>query len=157
MTIKDTRDARVRRATALLREQEFEPVRLRDACEAIGVSERSLRDAFYRVCGMSPMRFKRLQRLIDARRALQTAPPDRGAVTQVAIQFGFFELGRFAKSQRLRSAKRRHRRCAASTPTHWIVRHSRPGSRLPMLHSLIRERILCLISVTVVGKGGSRR
>jgi AraC family ethanolamine operon transcriptional activator len=98
MTIKDTRDARVRRATALLRKQEFEPVRLRDVCEAIGVSERSLRDAFYRVCGMSPMRFKRLQRLIDARRALQTAPPDRGAVTQVAIQFGFFELGRFAKS-----------------------------------------------------------
>ena len=86
MTIKDTRDARVRRAAALLREQEFEPVRLRDVCQAIGV------------CGMSPMRFERLQRLIDARRALQTAPPDRGAVTQVAIQFRFFELGRFAKS-----------------------------------------------------------
>lgn len=98
MTSKNTRDATVRRAAALLREQAFEPVRLRHVCEAIGMSERSLRDAFYRVCGMSPMRFERLQRLSDARRALQTAPPDRGAVTQVAIQFGFFELGRFAKS-----------------------------------------------------------
>jgi AraC family transcriptional regulator, ethanolamine operon transcriptional activator len=98
MRIKNTRDATVRRAAALLREQACEPVRLRDVCEAIGMSERSLRDAFYRVCGMSPMRFERFQRLSDARRALQTAPPDRGAVTQVAIQFGFFELGRFAKS-----------------------------------------------------------
>ena len=98
MMMKDTRDATVRRAAALLREQECEPVRLRDVCQAIGVKERSLREAFYRVCGMSPMRFERLQRLIDARRALQMAPPDRGAVTQVALQFGFFELGRFAKS-----------------------------------------------------------
>jgi len=147
----------VRRAAALLREQEFEPVRLRDVCEAIGVSERSLRDAFYRVCGMSPMRFERLQRLTDARRALQTAPPDRGAVTQGPSSLDSSSSDGSRSRTRLRSAKRRHRRCAAITTTHWIVRHSRAGSRLPMLHSLIRERILCLISVTVVGEGGSRR
>jgi transcriptional regulator GlxA family with amidase domain len=96
MIIKHERDAIVRRATELLLEDALQPVRIPAVCEAIGVSERSLRNAFHDVCGMSPTRFGRLERLNDARRALQVTPNTRGAVTHVATQHGFFELGRFA-------------------------------------------------------------
>jgi len=86
----------VERATTFLRAHVAEPVRMAQVCEAAGVSERSLRDAFYHVCGMSPTRYIRWKRLNEARRALLSAPNLRGTVTAIATEHGFFELGRFA-------------------------------------------------------------
>jgi AraC family transcriptional regulator, ethanolamine operon transcriptional activator len=86
----------VERAAEFLRAHVSEPVRIAQVCEAAGVSERSLRNAFYDVCGMSPTRYVRWERLNDVRRALQSAPNLRGTVTTIATEYGFFELGRFA-------------------------------------------------------------
>jgi hypothetical protein len=36
-----------------------------------------------------------------------------------------------------------------------MVRHSGAVSRLPMRHSVVYDRILCSIAVTVIGEGGS--
>ena len=61
-----------------------------------GVSERTLRAAFHDVVGVSPKRYALMQRLQAAHQALQQADPHTTTVTDVAMTFGFFELGRFA-------------------------------------------------------------
>jgi AraC family ethanolamine operon transcriptional activator len=59
----------------------------------VGVSERSLRNAFYDVYTTSPKRYLKLWQLHQVRRELRAA---HASVTDVATLHGFFELGRFA-------------------------------------------------------------
>lgn len=61
-----------------------------------GVSERTLRAAFHDVLGVSPKRYAITQRLHAAHEALCSADPHTTTVTDIAMTFGFFELGRFA-------------------------------------------------------------
>jgi AraC family ethanolamine operon transcriptional activator len=62
----------------------------------VGVSERSLRNAFHDVYATGPKRYLMIRQLHRVRRALR-APGDIGrTVTDVATLHGFFELGRFA-------------------------------------------------------------
>jgi transcriptional regulator GlxA family with amidase domain len=86
----------VERAEALLDARRGEPVSIAQLCAVAGVSERSLRNAFYDVRGMSPKRSAVHARLVEVRRALSDARGGRGAVTTIATDHGFFELGRFA-------------------------------------------------------------
>jgi len=65
-------------------------------CRAVGVSERTMRNAFHYVHGVSPKRFLIHRRLHEAHDALLRARGAKGAVTRIATQWGFFELGRFA-------------------------------------------------------------
>jgi AraC-like DNA-binding protein len=60
-----------------------------------GVSERSLRNAFYDVYTTSPKRYMKLWQLHQVRRALR-ASARSATVTDVATGHGFYELGRFA-------------------------------------------------------------
>jgi AraC family ethanolamine operon transcriptional activator len=86
----------VDRAEALLRSRVGVGVSIAQLCQVAGVSERSLRNAFYDVRGMSPKRWAVRARLAEVRRALGDAHGSRGAVTSIATEYGFFELGRFA-------------------------------------------------------------
>jgi len=86
----------VERAEAFLSAQVGEPVSIAQLCQVAAVSERSLRNAFYAVRGMSPKRCAVRTRLAEVRRALTVANGTRGAVTTIATDYGFFELGRFA-------------------------------------------------------------
>ena len=86
----------VERAEAFLSARIDEPVSIAQLCRVAGVSERSLRNAFYDVRGMSPKRWAVRNRLAEVRRALSDANGTRGAVTTIATDYGFFELGRFA-------------------------------------------------------------
>jgi transcriptional regulator GlxA family with amidase domain len=70
-------------------------VPISELCRIAGLSERGLRNAFYRVRGMSPKRSLRADRLRRARRALAGGNGPR-TVTGVATRYGFYELGRFA-------------------------------------------------------------
>ena len=88
----------VDRAEALLRARVGEAVSIAQLCRVAGVSERSLRNAFYDVRGMSPKRWAVRARLAEVRRALSDANGTRGAVTTIATDYGFFELGRFAST-----------------------------------------------------------
>ncbi len=88
----------VDRAEALLRARAGQGVSIAQLCQVAGVSERSLRNAFYDVRGMSPKRWALRARLTDVRRALSDANGTRGAVTTIATDYGFFELGRFAST-----------------------------------------------------------
>ena len=85
----------VARITAFLQEHPGDPVTVADLSRMAGVSERTLRAAFHDVIGVSPKRYAIKQRLEAAHAALQNADPQT-TVTDVAMAFGFFELGRFA-------------------------------------------------------------
>lgn len=61
-----------------------------------GVPERTLRTAFQRCYGLSPVEFLRLVRLHQARERLRSSCPDQTTVTQIAFSLGFWDVGRFA-------------------------------------------------------------
>ena len=86
----------VERAEAYLRAHIKNPTRVSSLCRIVGLSERSLRDAFYSVRGMSPTRWMLNERLQSVRRALTDGDSALITVTGVATNYGFFELGRFA-------------------------------------------------------------
>lgn len=88
----------VRRAEDTIADKLDAPIYVADLCEAAGVSERTLRNAFQSVYGMSPIRFLQLRRLHQVRRALRSATV--GSVTEAALRYGFGNLGRFAAEYR---------------------------------------------------------
>jgi AraC-like DNA-binding protein len=90
----------VDRIEALLHSDRGEQLHVDDLCRVAAVSERTLRNAFRKVHGVSPYRFLRGFRMTQARQALMTAGARRGTVTEVAMQFGFLELGRFSVDYR---------------------------------------------------------
>jgi AraC family ethanolamine operon transcriptional activator len=71
-----------------------------DLCEAAAVSERTLRNAFNEAYGMGPMRHLRIRRLNQVRRLLLNPQPVITSVTEAAMRFEFFDLGRFARDYR---------------------------------------------------------
>jgi transcriptional regulator GlxA family with amidase domain len=72
----------------MARGQADEPLHIDDICRAAGVSQRTLRNAFQVVYGSSPYRH-----------LLSPASPSQ-TVTDVAMHFGFLELGRFSVEYR---------------------------------------------------------
>jgi len=86
----------VQRASQLLRDHVAEGTRIGVISRAVGVSERTLRNAFRREHGLSPKQYDVRERLQSARQALCNVT-DSDTVTKVASQYGFFELGRFAR------------------------------------------------------------
>ena len=85
----------VEQAEAFLNAHRGDPVPIEYLCRVTGVSERTLRNAFHDVRGMSPKRFMLRARLDQVHRALQSRDA-ASTVTNVATEHGFFELGRFA-------------------------------------------------------------
>ena len=69
---------------------------LAEICTAIGTSDRMLRMCCQEHLGMGPMRYLWLRRMHIARRALGLATPATATVAQIAMDHGFWELGRFA-------------------------------------------------------------
>jgi transcriptional regulator GlxA family with amidase domain len=60
------------------------------------VNQRTLARAFQAIHASTPSRYLYLLRLSEARKALLSKKPLAQTVTQVAMKFGFRELGRFA-------------------------------------------------------------
>jgi len=77
-----------------------EPLHISALCLALAVSERTLRKAFHTIHGLPPCRHLRMLRLSRARRALQGANGEPTTVTEIAMHFGFLELGRFSVEYR---------------------------------------------------------
>jgi AraC family ethanolamine operon transcriptional activator len=86
----------VRSAEQFFRCHLGEPVSIAQLSAIAGVSERSLRNAFYHVCTTSPKRYLKILQLHQVRRALRGGARPASSVTDVATLHGFFELGRFA-------------------------------------------------------------
>jgi AraC-like DNA-binding protein len=95
-TASRSRSEIVRRAEHFVREHIGEPISIARLSTVVGVSERSLRNAFYDVYTTSPKRYLKIRQLHRARHALRAADGGLATVTTVATFHGFFELGRFA-------------------------------------------------------------
>jgi AraC-like DNA-binding protein len=95
-TAARSRSEIVRRAEHFVREHIGEPISIARLSTVVGVSERSLRNAFYDVYTTSPKRYLKIRQLHRARHALRAADGGPATVTTVATFHGFFELGRFA-------------------------------------------------------------
>lgn len=97
-------------------ERPLRAVHISEICSKLNVSRRALHRAFDDVLGVGPVAFFRRKRLHAAYTALSQACDDTPSVTNIAMEHGFTELGRFAQayrslfgetpSQTLRSAAR---------------------------------------------------
>jgi AraC-like DNA-binding protein len=76
------------------------PLYLDEMCAATGVSERTLRVCCHDYLGMGPIQYLHLRRMHLARQALMLADPTTATVTNIATDYGFWELGRFSVEYR---------------------------------------------------------
>jgi AraC-like DNA-binding protein len=86
----------VKRFRALADEHADRPLYLSEVCSTIGVPARTLNECCREQLGISPKHYLILRRLHLARRALRYPAVSGETVTRVAMQFGFWDLGRFA-------------------------------------------------------------
>ena len=86
----------VRRAEALIAAHPDAPFTADSLAEAVGVSTRSLSRGFQGLRGYSPMAAVRRARLERVRLDLLAAASDE-SVTDAAMRWGFFHLGRFSR------------------------------------------------------------
>ncbi len=72
-----------------------------ELCQALALSRRSLHRAFREELGVGPKTYLRLRALSAARKALIAGRETGASVTQVALDHGFWELGRFSVTYRM--------------------------------------------------------
>jgi AraC family ethanolamine operon transcriptional activator len=87
----------IRRVEDYLDEAGTRPVHVSEICAALGVSRRTLHRAFQEVFGLGPVSFLRHKRLCAVHSALRESAPGSTTVAAVAMEQGFYELGRFAQ------------------------------------------------------------
>lgn len=73
---------------------------INELCDVGMVSDRSLRNIFYEIFGISPSRYIKVQRLGSVRKQLAEAAPANGLVVDIANSHGFWHMGQFAKDYR---------------------------------------------------------
>jgi AraC-like DNA-binding protein len=86
----------LRRFRRVVEENLEEPLYIPEICGSIGVPDRTLRACCQEQLGMSPKRYLQLRRMHLARRALRESTPTAMTVTEIAVQYGFWQFGRFA-------------------------------------------------------------
>jgi AraC-like DNA-binding protein len=77
-----------------------ETTQIADLCGALNLSRRTLHRAFAETLGIGPARYLTLKRLTAVRAELRWNDPAAIRVTDTAIKYGFWELGRFAREYR---------------------------------------------------------
>lgn len=84
-----------REAAAMLRSS-ADPISIKGLCERLRISWRALDQGFQELYGVSPKTYMRISRLHHVRRELTAADPSGASVTDIAVGWGFFQLGRFS-------------------------------------------------------------
>jgi AraC-like DNA-binding protein len=92
--------AGLRRAEEYLMANVGNAVCLAEVCRETKVSVRTLTRAFASAHGLGPMGFLKQRRFEATNRALLAADSAETRVTDVALQYGFFQMGRFAVEYR---------------------------------------------------------
>lgn len=80
---------------AILEARPHTPASISAVCEVLGVGERMLERAFRERLGLSPRAYER-QRRLRAAHGLILTDGDHLSITEIAMSFGFWHLGRFA-------------------------------------------------------------
>ena len=87
----------IRRSMDFVEQHEGEYLSVEQLAAAAGVSDRTLRTAFQQYFGVAPVRYLNRRTLHQVREALKGADPSVATVTEIATQFGVWELGRFSR------------------------------------------------------------
>jgi AraC-like DNA-binding protein len=90
----------MRRLEEVLTSTPDRPLYMPQLCATVGASYTTLRDCSQEYLGMSPKRYLWLRRMHLVRRVLRSADAKKTTVTEVATDYGFWELGRFAVAYR---------------------------------------------------------
>jgi AraC-like DNA-binding protein len=90
----------IRRFEDFLAANQYQPVYLAEICAGIGVAERTLRSCCQDHFGMGQVRYLWLRRMHLAFRAMGAADAQSTSVTEIATEYGFWELGRFSVEYR---------------------------------------------------------
>jgi len=90
----------MRRVEEMLMANPDEPLYMAELAAQAGTSYWTLRECCLAYLGMSPKRYLWLRRMHLARRALRGADPETKTVTEIASDYGFWELGRFSVAYR---------------------------------------------------------
>ncbi|HKD52679.1 MAG TPA: helix-turn-helix domain-containing protein [Steroidobacteraceae bacterium] len=90
----------VRKVEAWVDGQSPATIQIADLCRALHLSRRTLQRAFTETLGIGPARYLTLKRLTAVRAELRRSDPAFIRVTDTAIKYGFWELGRFAQDYR---------------------------------------------------------
>jgi AraC family ethanolamine operon transcriptional activator len=96
----DSSLAVINEAESWLRKTKGDAVNVESLCEHLNLSRRQLYRVFDANVGIPPAQFMKNYRLSKARRALSDATSPSVSVTNVATQWGFWDLGHFAKDYR---------------------------------------------------------
>jgi AraC-like DNA-binding protein len=86
----------IRRFRRVVEENPDQALFIPELCKAIGASERTLRVCCQEQLGMSPKRYLFLRRMRLVRQGLRESVPTNATVTDIATQYAFWNLGRFA-------------------------------------------------------------
>lgn len=89
-----------KRAEILIRSNLKTPMPIMALCRAIGTSERTLHLGFKERFGVSPKKYFTIMRLNGVRMDLRSNN-DKRPVSDIAVQWGFFHLGRFSEQYKL--------------------------------------------------------
>lgn len=87
----------IKQAAVMILENLDRPWTVHDLCTELHVSERTLRYGFQECFGMGPIAYLKVHRLNGVRRQLKASIAHQTTVTDVAIQWGFWHMGQFAK------------------------------------------------------------
>jgi AraC-like DNA-binding protein len=98
--IQRSRARVMRRIEEVLMARPDKPLYMPELAAQVGTSYWTLRDCCLEYLGMSPKHYLWLRRMHLARRALRRADAERTTVTEIAADYGFWELGRFSVAYR---------------------------------------------------------
>ncbi|WOO27789.1 helix-turn-helix domain-containing protein [Vibrio parahaemolyticus] len=87
----------VRRVIEFLDANAHQLPTIAELCQVANLSERSLQYGFREMLGVTPIQYLRVVRLNGAHRDLIHADHSSAKVVNIALKWGFLELGRFAK------------------------------------------------------------
>jgi AraC family ethanolamine operon transcriptional activator len=88
----------IRKAEAYCELNKAQPLRIGQLCLETDISERSLRAAFHKLTGMSPLVYLKTEQLNRAHDLLRAGNPDETLIKNVALANGFSHLGQFSQS-----------------------------------------------------------
>ena len=97
-----------------------QPLRIGQLCRELGVSERTLRDAFNKLTDTNPLAYLKTQRLNQVYRELCDSDPGEVLIKQCAYANGFYSLGHFCRD---------YKQLFGESPSETIKRYSR-GKRI---------------------------
>jgi len=103
---RDARNVQRSRARVMRRVEEVlmanpdEPLYMAELAAQVGTSYWTLRECCLAYLGMSPKHYLWLRRMHLAHRALRSADPETKTITEIASDYGFWELGRFSVAYR---------------------------------------------------------